>query len=181
MDNNINDNQKSQLFQEKYGDINQYLTEQGYANIGLKDYLSQSRTQKRAFKFKVFQLIDQIGYAFQRFWRGYDDREVFEFSEMFLSRNLAILKSFKKNNIGIWYDLQTQQFSEENTNLHLQNLIDLLTRCNENSIYYFPFNENDNPFDQYDQLFFTTIDQEVNNNIQKFLELLSQDFYNLWI
>lgn len=68
-------------------------------NIGLKDYFKN----KNYFKDKEYRNLKyELKRAFQRFWRGYDDIEVFDFGFQEPKRLQIILQDFKNNNIGLW-------------------------------------------------------------------------------
>lgn len=66
-------------------------------------------------------------YAFQRMFRGYDNRDIFDFDYRFLERNLKILKDFRKNHYKLFIDYNPfRTMTEEETNAILDHMIE---RC----------------------------------------------------
>lgn len=73
-------------------------------------------------KTKLRELKWQLRYAFQRFWRGYDDVDVFALYDRFNERMVATLKDFRKSNDGLWTDGKAQLTVEE-TNKAIEKMI----------------------------------------------------------
>lgn len=68
-----------------------------------------------------------IIYAFQRMFKGYDNRDVFDFDCRFLERNLKILKDFRKNHYKLFIDYDPfRTMTKEETNAILDHMIE---RC----------------------------------------------------
>lgn len=83
--------------------------------IGLREF---RETYKGAsFTYKVKELWWQLRYAWQRAWRGYDYMDTFELCFRFRERIVPILKDFRENNVGLFYD------SEKHRNLTLTSRI----------------------------------------------------------
>ncbi len=72
----------------------------GY-NIGLKDFHKKYKGSRLPYKAK--QLCNELKYAFQRAWRGYDDVDVFDFFDNFRERTLLCLKDLKIHSVGVWW------------------------------------------------------------------------------
>jgi hypothetical protein len=115
--------------------------------------------------WKIDKLCWSVRYAFQRIYRGYDDRDVFEFYSNFLKRNTKILKDFKKNNTGYPGDL-----TEDEWDNILQDIIDYLESADEDVAFVDNWSiENQKQSDDY---------AEQNKN--KGFDLLKERFFNLW-
>lgn len=69
--------------------------------IGLKGLWSD--IQKDSLRWKIDKTIDELKYAWQRAWKGYDNRELWGFDSMFLERTAIILEEYKKNHYGLWW------------------------------------------------------------------------------
>lgn len=80
-------------------------------------------------KTKIIDAFYQVKYAFQRAFRGYDDREVFSADHFFVERQLKILKEFKKYNCGY----PCSSITSENWNNIIQQMIDDLQFISDNS------------------------------------------------
>lgn len=101
----------------------------------------------------------QVKYAFQRAFRGYDDREVFSVDHFFVERQLKILKDFQETKHG--YPPQVITF--ENWSNIIQQMIDDLQFIND-SMY------------EYD----TEKDNECIKRKDHFFYLFSTYFFTLW-
>lgn len=81
----------------------------------------------------LHELWWQIRYAWQRAWRGYDSRDLFELDNQFLNRMKAILSQFKENNACLFVDPDTQKtLSEEETDQILNQMLYYLINSDEN-------------------------------------------------
>ena len=63
--------------------------------IGLKGSLNDIKNY--SFKGKIREIKWQLYYAWQRAWRGYDDRDMFCMDAMFIDKYKCILKDYNKN------------------------------------------------------------------------------------
>ncbi len=72
-------------------------------------------------KYRISNIYHSIRYAIQRVYRGYDDRDIFDFYDRFLDRNIKIFKHFKANNVGY-----PGNITETEWNDILQEIIDCL-------------------------------------------------------
>ena len=80
-------------------------------------------------KRKIIDAFYQVKYAFQRAFRGYDDREIFSADHFFVERQLKILKEFKKYNCGY----PCASITAENWDKIIQQMIDDLQFISDHS------------------------------------------------
>lgn len=127
---------------------------------------------------KIKELFWQIRYAWQRAWRGYDNADVFNLDVEFTKRMLPILKNFKQDNIGCWYDkINNRWMTLEETNSIVQKMIDLLEHCDENEW----LDMNLNLIEDKDYELIKEIELKAYKNRKEFLKIFSEWFDCLWI
>lgn len=68
--------------------------------IGLREFNKEYKGTSFAWRSQMF--FQEIKYAWQRAWRGYDDQDIFEFSGQFLNRTVKILEEFKESNCSLF-------------------------------------------------------------------------------
>ena len=88
--------------------------------LGLKDFCK--KVKGYSLCGKLFELRWELKYAIQRFWRGYDDVDVFALYDRFNERMIATLKDFRKSNNGLWTDGKNE-LTEEETNKAIEKMI----------------------------------------------------------
>ena len=108
-------------------------------------------------KRKIVDAFYQVKYAYQRAFRGYDDREVFSIDHFFVERQLKILKEFKKYNCGY----PCGSITPENWDNIIQQMIDDLQFI---SNYSWDFDK----------------DEEVDKHKDHFFYLFSKWFFHIW-
>lgn len=64
-------------------------------------------------KFKIKEFFRELKYGWQRFWDGYDAREVFCMNDMFRYRYINILNRYKKNSISSWWCPEGYELGEK--------------------------------------------------------------------
>ena len=102
--------------------------------IGLNGYLQI--VKGAGIKFKIKQLRWQIRYAWRRAWFGYDDVDIFDLGYSFAYKMPVLLKEFKKHNIALFYDEETnKQLDEKETDQVLDEMIFYFENCDENVVY----------------------------------------------
>ncbi len=81
-----------------------------------KDAISIIKKVKWWIKLKtVYKCIDlywEVKYAFQRVFRGYDDSDVFNFSDNLADRIVKSLTDFKKNSISYPVNMKPKEWDE---------------------------------------------------------------------
>lgn len=70
-------------------------------NLGLKGCMKKYKGA--ALRFKCNRLLYELKLAWQRAWRGYDNRDVWDLSSMLKQRLIATLEDYKKNRHGLWW------------------------------------------------------------------------------
>lgn len=88
--------------------------------LGLKGFCN--KVKGYSLRGKLAELKWELKYAFQRFWRGYDDVDVFALYDRFNERMIATLKDFRKSNNGLWVDGKIQ-LTEGETNKAIEKMI----------------------------------------------------------
>lgn len=102
--------------------------------LGLKNALHKPKGQH--VWYWIPDLMWQIRYAWQRAWRGYDDTDVFELGFNIVAKMPALLREFKENNVGLFYDYENDRnFTEEETDAILDELIFYFDNCDEDYVY----------------------------------------------
>ena len=70
-------------------------------NLGLKGCMKEYKGS--ALRFKCNRLLYELKLAWQRAWRGYDNRDVWDLSSMLKQRLIVTLEDYKKNRHGLWW------------------------------------------------------------------------------
>lgn len=144
--------------------------------IGLKEFRKEYKGA--GFTYKVKELYWQLLYAWQRAWKGYDYRDSFSLDFMFLQRIVPILKDFRENNVGLFYDHDKQRnLTEEETN----SIIDEM-------IYHFENSNNDawvektelKPSRDGDMKKIEVFEKDANEHRAKALGMFVKWFDQLW-
>lgn len=63
----------------------------------MKDYEGGS------LRFKVEHILDELKYAWQRVWNGYDSRDVWALSDRTIDRFIVLLQDYKENCHCLWW------------------------------------------------------------------------------
>ena len=121
--------------------------------------------------FKIKNLYYQVKYGFQRMFRGYDDREVFDIDMVFIDRYLKILKDFRKNHCGYPPSITNEQWDDI-----LDEMIKHLTLMNENNI----MSELKKGMPDSFKPDYKTVREIMDKHKDEFFKLFSKWFYNLW-
>lgn len=69
--------------------------------LGLKGCMK--KYEGAALRFKCEMLLYELKLAWQRAWRGYDNRDVWALNSMIKLRLIATLEDYKKNRHLLWY------------------------------------------------------------------------------
>lgn len=102
--------------------------------FGLNAY--PDKVKGSGLKWKIRELYWQLRYAWQRAWRGYDYTDVFELGFNFVDKMPALLKEFKENNVGLFYDTDTNTtLTKEETDSIIDEMIYCFENCDEDHVY----------------------------------------------
>lgn len=130
----------------------------------IEDIFNYKRTKWDSFisfiwyrpKRKIVDAFYQIKYAFQRAFRGYDDREIFNLDYEFCKRYLKILEHLKQTHVGHPYNI-----SDNDWETILQEMINHL-----------------------DYIYTNMFEWENSDSVQKskdsFMDLFKEYFFDLW-
>lgn len=103
-------------------------------DFGLRAALRKPKGQHIWYYLK--DLVWQIRYAWQRAWLGYDFTDIFELGYNFARLMPILLREFKENNVGLFYDHENNRnFTEEETDAILDELIFYFDNCDEDHVY----------------------------------------------
>lgn len=145
--------------------------------IGLNGYFQI--VKGASLRFKIKELRWQLRYAWRRAWFGYDDIDVFELGYAFAHKMPVLLKDFKKNNIGLFYDEEVnKQLDAEETNQVLDKMIYYFENCDESVVYNRVLGKDwSYKFDREDMI---KADTELNRCRTEALRLFSKWCWHLW-
>ena len=158
--------------------------------IGLKGSLKELKGCTLRYKLKEIKW--NLKYAWQRAWRGYDSRDMFNMDIMFVERYKAILKDYKDHHWGLFhvpegYEDYFDDFSlsEEQTDTIIDMMVYHLEMMDEDYVEKVLYGKNiyddDYDFDK-DHSFEKTkrIRSIVNQNKNAFMKLFTIFFWDLW-
>ena len=108
-------------------------------SIGLKG--AWKETKGCRFLHRLKELRWSLKYAWQRAWRGYDDRDVFALSGMFIEKYKAILNDYRKNHYTLFNvpeeymnDYNKLFFNEEETDMFIDTMLSRLEMIDEDAV-----------------------------------------------
>lgn len=144
--------------------------------IGLREF---RKTYKgSSFTYKVKELWWQLRYAWQRAWRGYDYMDTFELCFRFRERMVPILKNFRENNVGLFYDSEKQRnLTEEETNSIINEMIYHFENSDTDA---WTENTNLTPFNDGDSDKITEFEQNAIEHEKQALAMFVKWFDCLW-
>lgn len=164
-------------------------------NLGLKDFLLNSRKNKRKLKYFLQNLRWELRYAWRRAWFGYDDVDMFECFEMFRRRMIRILEDFINYGNGLLpipnqsehYNYLLKKFPEGNfdekhTKIIYQTMIYHLYMMDEDYVIK-TLNENnysENHIENDSCKDYKKIYSIMLQNKDAFMKLFSLFYYSLW-
>ena len=158
--------------------------------LGLKG--SWKETKGCNFGYRLRDLKWNLKYAWQRAWRGWDSRDMFNMHTSFIDRRKEILKAYRKNhytllNIPEEYRYMFGNrlfFDEYETNMILDTMIYHLEMMDEDyvekavygkNIYDDDYNFMDSSLEKRHR-----IDSIMNHNKDAFMKLFNVFFWQLW-
>lgn len=159
-------------------------------NIGLKG--AWKKTKGNSLKFRLKELYWDIYYAWKRVWDGYDDRDIFDMSDMFRDRYIAILKDYNKNRHCCWNvpeqyrDVLGQLFfTDEQTKVIIDMMIFHLEMMDEDYAEKYIYGKNcfDKDYDwlkDFNLKKCNHIRNVVEQNKELFMEMFNIFFLELW-
>ena len=141
--------------------------------MGIKDFFK--RYKGMGLRYIPKTLIRELRYAFQRFWRGYDDVDVFSIYDRFNERMIVTLKQFLKHNNGIW-STPKKQLTKSETDAIIEKML-----------YYFEHSDIDgwkeldlDPSKVEDREAIEKISVQATLNQNAALKMFQKWFYDLW-
>ena len=81
-----------------------------YSRLGLKGCLKDYKGA--SIRYKIEGILDELKYAWQRAWRGYDDTEVWCIDWAIKAKLIALLQDYKKNRHCLWWCPDGYDWSE---------------------------------------------------------------------
>lgn len=159
-------------------------------SIGLKG--SWKETKGCRLRHRLSELKWEIKYAWQRAWRGWDSRDVFNMDGNFIERYKEILKRYRKVHMGLFNvpaeyedDFNKIHFTEEETNLIIDMMIFHLEMMNEDYVEKLLYEKNiyDDDYDMHKDFSLEKtkrISSIVNQNKKAFMKLFNLFFWQLW-
>ena len=166
-------------------------------DLGLKDFFVSSKNNKMKLRHFFRELGWELRYAWDRAWIGYDDVDMFGFSEMFRIRMIRILEDFIKYGNGLLnlpkesehYDellkiFPKGHFDEESTELIYQTMIFHLQMMDECFVEKVLFGNN--VYDDDYEIGCRSIEERkrissvIRQNKNAFMKLFSLFYFDLW-
>lgn len=92
--------QKEKLEDEKRIDISEDMKEY-YDSLGFKRVFK--RIKGMSFSCKIREIGYELKYAFQRFWRGYEDVDVWAMDDQLKNRLIVLLQRYKETKHCLWW------------------------------------------------------------------------------
>ena len=159
--------------------------------IGLRDYLKSKKTS--SLKHRIKNFIWELKYAWQRAWRGWDSRDMFNPYTSFIDRRKEILKAYRNNHYTLLNIPEEYRhmfgnryhFDEDETNMILDTLIFHLEMMDEDYVEKILYGKNiyDDGYDfkaAYSSEKTKRISSVINQNKNAFIKLFNLFFWSLW-
>ena len=166
-------------------------------DLGLKDFFVSSKNNKMKLRHFFRELGWELKYAWDRAWIGYDDVDMFGFSEMFRIRMIRILEDFIKYGNGLlnlpkesehYNELlkifHKGHFDEESTELIYKTMIFHLQMMDECFVEKVLFGNN--VYDDDYEIGCRSIEERkrissvIRQNKNAFMKLFSLFYFDLW-
>ena len=160
--------------------------------IGLKGSWKERKDNGCYLRHRIKELRWDIKYAFQRAWRGYDSRDIFNMNSMFIEKYKVILKRYRDKhnclfNVPDEYKdmFNKMHFNEEETNAIIDTMIFHLEMLDEDYVEKKLFGKNIYD-DDYDFEKDFSLDKAmyvwkiVDQNKCLFMKLFNIFFWELW-
>lgn len=159
-------------------------------SIGLKGSWKETKTWR--LKHRLRELKWNLKYAWQRAWRGWDSRDMFNMDISFIERYKEILKYFRKHHHGLFnIPLEYQQdfnnrlhFNEEETDAIIDMMIYHLEMMDEDNVEKVVYGTNvyddDYDFTNYTLYKCKRINSIMQQNKKAFMKLFDLFFFQLW-
>ena len=156
--------------------------------LGLKG--SWKKTKGYRFRHRLKELKWDIKYAWQRAWRGWDSRDIFNMNTCFIERQKEILKNYRKNHWGLFNvpaeykdAFKEYHFNEEETDMIIDIMIYHLELMNDDNVEKLLYGNNiyDDDYDpgEYGKRY-KRISIVVDQNKEAFMKLFNLFFWQLW-
>lgn len=101
-------------------------------HLGLKYALED--TKGASLDVKLILLKEQLHYAWQRAWRGYDDQDVYNLCFREEDRLLVLMREYRKKNFSAFNSPKGMSIlTEDETNAVIDEIITCLEGCNEDA------------------------------------------------
>lgn len=159
------------------------------AGLDLKE--TWKRRKGCYLKHRLSDLKWEFIYAWRRALYGYDDRDVFNMSDMFIERYKAILKDYRKKNNGLFNVPEEYRdvfnklnFNEEETNAIIDTMIFHLEMLDEYRVEKILYGKNvyddDYNYKEYTVEKANRVFSVMNQNKEAFMRLFGLFFWDLW-
>ena len=158
-------------------------------SLGLKGSWKETKGCRLKHRFK--ELKWNLKYAWQRAWRGWDSRDVFNMNTCFIERQKDILKKYRNNHWGLFnvpekyrsmFDNRLH-FNEEETNMIIDTMIYHLELMDDDNVEKLLYENNiyDDNYDprEYGKRY-KRIGFVVDQNKEAFMKLFNLFFWQLW-
>lgn len=159
--------------------------------IGLKGSLKELKG--RSLRYKLKEIRWNLRYAWQRAWRGWDSRDMFNMYTSFIDRRKEILKAYRKNHCTLLNIPEEYRhifgnrffFNEDETNMILDMLIFHLDMMDEDYVEKLLYGKNIYDADYvFDKDFAIEkckrISSVIEQNKEAFMRLFNLFFWDLW-
>jgi len=157
--------------------------------LGLKGSWKETKGWKLTHRLR--ELKWDLKYAWQRAWRGWDSRDMFNMDTSFIDRQKEILKRYREVHSGLfnvpveYRDKFSQDyFEDDDTDMIIDTMIFHLEMMNEDYVKKLLYGKNvyDNYYDWKNYTIEKTkrISSIVNQNKEAFMKLFNIFFWQLW-
>lgn len=118
-----------------------------------------------------FKVCNAFKFGIQRLFLGFTHQDIYSFNKSFITRNITLLKQFKKRKDSTPWDLTKDEWDDV-----LDHLIYYLEMMDEENVI--KVLKKDMPEDYNPNL--VSVSEIMNRNKKDFFELFSKYFYDLW-
>lgn len=118
-----------------------------------------------------FSFCNAIKFSIQRAFRGFAYQDIYSFNKSFITRNITLLKQFKKRKDNTPWDLTRDEWDAVLD--HLIYYLEMMDEENVIKVLKKGMPEDCNPS-------LASVSEIMNRNKEDFFELFSKYFYDLW-
>jgi hypothetical protein len=157
--------------------------------LGLKG--SWRETNGCRFIHRLKELKWNLKYAWQRAWRGWDSRDMFNIDTSFIERQKTILKEYRIKHHGLFTvpeeyrnDFNKLYFDEKETDMIIDTMLYHLELMDEDNVEKLLYGKNvyddDYNFKEYTMERCKRISLVMDQNKEAFMKLFNLFFWQLW-